>query len=194
MIMITEDHYHMLKSIAEGNEETNVETDAEETVIDTLPISYRASGKALINFFKRNDIRADDKHRLVIQGETIPHSHYTDSLHDLLRYRMGKDPPHGFEVLAQTLANKNVSRELITNLARLKKINELKSNSSSEEGGRNGGTNFENKSLDNGPEEKGEKPGLAKQFNLSEERGTIGGSEKIDPNKKRTASNAWLIW
>lgn len=125
MILVDENHFNMMRKFGGGVEEPTVPTlTYDEVVVADLPKTLRSKGAALVGFFKRNGIGHDSKGRLTYKNQSIPESNYRDLLSDLVRYR-DVSPPYGFQSLARILKNLNVGRELITNLARYKYINEL---------------------------------------------------------------------
>ena len=97
-----------------------------KSIIQSLPVTYRNSGRVLLDFFKEHCIGFDDRNQLVINGDTLPGTQITDLVHDLIRFRQSMDPPPGFYQLAETLAKLNVSRELIKNLQRQTYIMKLR--------------------------------------------------------------------
>ena len=133
MLLVSEDYITMLKQYGgktqtQQEETTDIEAkkNVETGIIQSLPITYRNSGRALLDFFKEHCIEFDDKNQLVLNGETVPGTQITDLVHDLVRFRQSVDPPHGFYQLAEALAGLNVSRELIKNLQRQSYITNLR--------------------------------------------------------------------
>ena len=123
MLLVNEDYLNMLRK--HGTDVNDSEKQVkDETIVATLAKTFRAKGEALITLMKDNGITTDEKHQLIIDGEPVPGTNFTDLVHDLLRYR-AVEPPQGFETLARALKHINVSRELITNLDRYKYIAEI---------------------------------------------------------------------
>ena len=127
MLLVSEDFVKMVNKYGEKPKELDQDesgsSHTDELILSTLPKTYKAKGGALISFLKSHDITYDDKHRIAIKGKAIQGSNFTDSIHDLIRYR-DVPPPQGFETLAKVLKRINVSRELITNLERYKYISD----------------------------------------------------------------------
>ena len=127
MVLVTDEYLEMLrqygaqeKTQETGNTSENQSSGktADARIIESLPISHRNAGTLLLSFFKDNNILYDDEHRIIIDGKPVADSHVQDLVHDMLRYRRAVSPPPGFEELAHALADLNISREYVKNLAR----------------------------------------------------------------------------
>ena len=132
---MSEDYLEMLRKYGgKDNQDTASLSDencpvgkaADAKIIESLPVSHRNAGTLLLSFFKDNGISYDEAHQIVINGDPIPSSHAQDLVHDLLRFRKSVTPPTGFEELAQALADLNISREYVKNLARYDYIVKLR--------------------------------------------------------------------
>ena len=123
MLLVNEDYLNMLRKHGADTAEPEKQG-KEQTILATLPKTFRSKGEALISLMKDNGITMDEKQQLVINEKPVSETNFTDLVHDLLRYR-AIDPPHGFETLARALKSINVSRELITNLDRYKYIADI---------------------------------------------------------------------
>ena len=131
MLLVDEDHINMVQKFgSRGASDPNSGPSSsssptyEDTIIADLPKTLRNKGAALVAFFKRHNIGYDEGNRMTYKGTAIPGSNYRDLLSDLVRWREIPSPV-GFENLARILKGINVGRELITNLARYKFIEEL---------------------------------------------------------------------
>ena len=206
MMLVDESYLQMLKQYGGGGGGTekdtetggNAEVTAESKIVDSLPVSYRNSGRMLLSFFNDNEISYDDKHRIVIDGSPVPGSNVQDLVHDLLRFRQAVSPPPGFERLAVALAAANISREYVKNLARYEYISQLGKEGSSSSSSSSSSVAVKRKPQWGNGGEEGEEADVRREVTAEvparRERNTPsrgGGGPNVTGAKKK---KKWIAW
>ena len=89
-------------------------------ILDGIPKKSRNSAHLLLQHIEQNpEIDWNDKHELVLRGNSIQGSNIVDLIHDFSRQRTSIKPATGWREFANALQRGNISREAIGNKSRL---------------------------------------------------------------------------
>lgn len=95
-------------------------TDLKADIIRSVPATQKSKAGRLVDFISRSpSLGWNERGELMVHGHIIPGSHGVDLVKDLLRTtRSTKDPPLGWNTLADTLRSMNVPEDLVGNKTR----------------------------------------------------------------------------
>jgi hypothetical protein len=93
-------------------------------ILDTVPKTFKSRAERLVKLLRDGGISWTNQGEMVdLDGMTVPNSHISDLVNDLLRYRKSIKPT-GRDIMARELKRLNVPQELIGNVERWRNIHQ----------------------------------------------------------------------
>jgi hypothetical protein len=119
-----------MKDYPNSDEET--QEDWVSKVFTDLPRGYRKKAEILVDYLNdASEFEVNSRGEVVLNGERIPDTHIIDLVHDIVRNRQKRPPPHGHGPFLKFLKGLNVPKESFGNRQRWKEVNNLNDSMSS---------------------------------------------------------------